>query len=271
MLAIGCIGCGNMGSALLRGMAGKLDKKETRLLCFDVDAAKTTAAQALGCEATKDAEALVSQSDILILAVKPAQMPALLNQIAGSLKKETLVVSIAAGFSLQRIRLQIGLNNVLARCMPTLTAAVDCGVFALSFDPVNLTGKAKEEIESLFGALGKCIELDETRLNAFAAYMGAAPAYIFEFAHGLAQAGLTLGFSRDDNKSMIVELLQGCAALAKKDDKTFMQFRDEVCSPGGLTIAGVNVLDRAGLAGLIVECVLVAERRGREMEDENKK
>ncbi|MDE5833303.1 MAG: NAD(P)-binding domain-containing protein [Desulfovibrio sp.] len=270
MRTIGCVGCGNMGSALMDGFAGKLNKSEWRLACFDIDAAKMDALKAAGCKPAKDAKELASSSDLLILAVKPSQMPALLDEIAPSLSKTAGVVSIAAGFSLQRIRLQIGLNNVLARCMPTITAAVDRGLFALSFDPVNLTDAAKEGIVSLFGALGKTIILEETRLNSFAAWMGAAPAYIFQFASGLAQAGLTLGFSQEINREMIGELLRGCAALAAKDNKTFMELRDAVCSPAGLTIAGVNVLDRAGLTGLIVDCVLAAERRGREMEEEKK-
>lgn len=265
MRTIGCVGCGNMGSALLRGWASKADKSQWRLICRDNDAAKMDALKPLGVEPAKDLGDLCAQSDVLVLAVKPAQMAALLDEIGSRLKPDAVVISVAAGFNLQRIRLALGLKNALARCMPTITAAVDRGVFALSFDPVNYTEKVKEEVCSLVGLLGKYLVLTESHLDNFAAYMGAGPAYVFAVMQGLAQAGLTIGFPQETNRELLIELFAGCAALAQKDGKSFTQLRDDVCSPGGLTIAGVNVLDRAGLSGILVDCVLAAARRAREM------
>ena len=267
MQTIGCVGCGNMGGALLRGFAEKLDKGRWALACFDVDASKMEALKPLGVAPAKDAASLAASADVLVLAVKPAQMPALLDEIAPRLKAGAAVVSVAAAVSLQKIRLQIGLKNVLARCMPTITAAVDCGVFALSFDPVNLTQEARDDIEGLFKNLGQCLTLEETRLNAFAAFAGAGPAYAFAFMGALAQAGLTLGFPREVSRELVIDLMRGCAALARKDGKAFAELRDDVCSPGGLTIAGINELDRAGMTGAVVDAVLEASRRGREMEE----
>lgn len=271
MQTLGCIGCGNMGSALLRGFASALDKSAWQIICNDLSDTKMHALEDLGISALNDPKDVCAKSDILILAVKPAQMPSLLDSLRTSLKKNTIVVSIAAGYSLQYLRLLLGIDNVLVRCMPTITAAVDRGIFALTFDPLNLDQQTQNEVTTLFESLGMCVTLTEPALNDFAAFVGAGPAYVFACMQGLAQAGLTLGFTHEQNRKMMIELFAGCAELAKRNDKSFNDLKDSVCSPGGLTIAGINVLDGHGLNNIMVDAVKAAKYRGNEMEKDNSK
>ena len=103
-------------------------------------------------------------------------------------------------------------------------------------------------------------------LYRLSALIGAGPAYVFEMMQGLVQAGVTLGFQHKEARRMVAALFVGSARMAEQSPAPLMQLRDEVCSPGGLTIAGVNHLDRVGLLGQLVDAVLAADARGREME-----
>ena len=151
--------------------------------------------------------------------------------------------------------------------MPNTPALVGKGVFALCFDD-KVPAQSKEDILSFFSQLGVCLELPESRFTAFSALIGAGPAYVFGMMQGLVQAGVTLGLGRKECRDMVAALFEGSAVMAARSDTPLMELRDQVCSPGGLTIAGVNVLDRAGLSGLLVDAVLAADQRGREMEKE---
>ena len=263
---IGCIGCGNMGFALMSGFASRLSKDEYHLCVYSRTPGKMQPLESMGVEIMRGVAETAENSDILIFAVKPSQMPGVLQDAQPKMAEGKAGVSIAAGFPLARLRSMLGDECFIARCMPTTTAMVGKGVFAFCVDPVVLSQDLEKEIIQIFTSLGMCVPLPESRFTDFSALVGAGPAYIFALMHGLLQAGVTLGFSREEGAKMLSQLLAGCGELAVMKGKSFIQLRDEVCSPGGLTIAGVNVLDRAGLTGLLVEAVRKAEERGREME-----
>lgn len=263
---MGCIGCGNMGSALLKGFAARLDESEWSLAGYNRTPEKMLVLKEQGIEAMPGVAELVSMADVIILAVKPGQIPEVLKQAKGLLTSQKIVISVAAGVRLTTLRSLAGSKCALARCMPTTTALVGRGVFAFCFDDANFTRLRQLELLELFDRIGYCVELAENRFTDFSALIGAGPAYVFSVLQGLAQAGLTLGFPQELSRKMLTELFAGASELAARQPKNFMQLRDDVCSPGGLTIAGVNVLDRAGLSGILVDGVLAAAKRGREME-----
>lgn len=263
---IGCIGYGNMGSAILNGFASRLDRGQWTLCCHEHDQAKMAALEAQGIVGAADIAEVAKKANILIFAVKPQQMPAVLEAAQPCMNAGKIAISIAAGVSLASLRSQLGDKCGIARCMPTTTARAGRGVFAFCFDPLNLEKQWQAEVLKLFGRLGYCQELPEAQFTSFTALIGAGPAYIFAIMHALTQAGVTLGLGPGDCRRMVSELVAGCAALAQAENEDFMRLRDNVCSPAGVTIAGVNVLDRAGLTGLLVDAVLAAARRGRELE-----
>lgn len=264
--AIGCIGCGNMGSALLKGFASHLDENEWKLCGFNRSPEKMLALREQGIEAMPGIPELVAASDLIILAVKPNQVSEVLKQAKPALNSQKTLVSVVAGCQLATLRSLAGNKCALARCMPTTTALVGRGVFAFCFDDANFTRLKQLELLELFDKLGYCVELPEKRFTQFSALIGAGPAYVFAVMQGLSQAGLTIGFTLEQTRRMLTELFAGSAELAARQPKSFIQLRDDVCSPGGLTIAGVNVLDRAGLSGLFVDAVEAAYARGKEME-----
>ncbi len=263
---IGCIGCGNMGSAILKGFAARLDEKEWHLCGFNRSPEKMLALKEQGIDAMPSIPDLVAQSDLVIVAVKPGQAAEVLKLAKPQLTAQKTLISIMAGVQMGTLRSLAGNKCALARCMPTTTALVGRGVFAFCFEDANFTRLRQLELLELFDEIGYCVELPESRFTDFSALIGAGPAYVFAVMQGLMQAGLTLGFPQEQSRKMLTELFAGSAELAARQSKNFMQLRDDVCSPGGLTIAGINVLDRAGLSGLLVDAVLAAAKRGTQME-----
>lgn len=261
-----CIGCGNMGSAILLGLAHSIRNNSLSLYGCNRSPEKMKRLETEGIASIPDIASATAMADILVLAVKPAQIPDALKQAAATLRKEVIVLSVAAGIGIKTIREILGNKGRIARCMPTTTALAGRGVFAFCFEKGNFPAEEQTRILELFSHLGYCIELAENKFTNFSALIGAGPAYVFAFMHGLSQAGITLGFTRDECRKLIVELFAGSAKLAETQPKSFSDLRDDVCSPAGLTIAGVNVLDRAGLSGLLVDAVLAATARGKEME-----
>lgn len=263
---IGCIGCGNMGCAIMSGFADHLSRDDYHLCVYDKHPEKMDCLKAKDVQIMNSIGETAANSDILIFAVKPHQMSEALQEAQPEMKKNKTAISLAAGIGLSHLRLMLGDDCMIARCMPTTTALAGRGVFALCFDPIAIIPETETTIMELFQNLGMCLDLPESRFTSFSALIGAGPAYIFAFMHGLVQAGLTLGFEIGQSEKMFAELMAGCASLAATQHKSFMELRNAVCSPGGLTIAGINVLDRAGMTGTIIEAVEKAEERGREME-----
>ena len=262
-LTVGCIGCGNMGSAILAGLA----RKGGYVLCgYNRSLEKMYPLEKLGIQRLESPIAVAKTADILVLAVKPYQIEAILQELHEGLNKNTVLVSVAAGIGRERLARAIDNACPVVRCMPNTPALAGKGVFALCFEDPTLSGTQIDTIRTLFSALGLCIDMPESKFTAFSALIGAGPAYVFAMMQGMVQAGVTLGFQHSEAREMVTAVFDGCAAMAGSSTTPLMQLRDAVCSPGGLTIAGVNVLDRAGLAGLLVEAVLAANIRGKEME-----
>ena len=262
-LKIGCVGCGNMGGAIMAGLA---QKGGYELCGFNRTASRMRPLEELGVRVLESPLAVAQAADVLVLGVKPYQAADVLAQMRPGLTADKTVVSVAAGVSRQRLTQAVDGLCPVVRCMPNTPALVGMGVFALCFEDPALPDARKADILALFNALGVCVELPESKFTAFTALIGAGPAYVFAMMQGLVQAGVTLGFQHKESRDMVAALFGGCATMVEQSTKPLMQLRDDVCSPGGVTIAGVNVLDREGLIGLLVDSVLAANARGKEME-----
>ena len=266
-MMIGCIGCGNMGGALLEGLLHSAPQG-SRFCAYTRTPSRLAHLEAQGVLRLKSAREVAEQADLLLLCVKPAQVSAVLKDIAGVLTAEKVLLSVAAGVSLASLARDSGAVCPLVRCMPDTPALVGKGVFAFAFSE-NLSREQAEEILTLFRALGLCFELAESQFAAFSALIGAGPAYIFAMMQALVQAGVTLGFSHDSSRKMVQALVEGCAVMAEKTPVHLARLKDNVCSPHGLTIEGVNVLDRRGFSGIVLDAVLAATARGLAMEKES--
>uniref|UniRef100_B8DNF5 Pyrroline-5-carboxylate reductase n=1 Tax=Nitratidesulfovibrio vulgaris (strain DSM 19637 / Miyazaki F) TaxID=883 RepID=B8DNF5_NITV9 len=264
---LGCIGCGNMGAAILRGLSGR---QGLSLLGYNPTPAKVLALADAGVRAMPDAATLAAQADVVLLGVKPYLVPDVLRAIAPSLTPGKVVVSIASGVSIAAMKAAIaeagGPECPVVRVMPNTPAMVGKGVYALCFEDPALDVPRRDLVRGLFESIGTVIVLPEARFTAFTAVVGCGPAYVFYFMEAVTEVAVTLGFTRQDATELVKGLFSGSVALAEQSGTHLSVLREQVCSPAGNTIAAMNQLDREAVRGRIMDAVLAAYRRGLEME-----
>jgi pyrroline-5-carboxylate reductase len=227
-MVVGFIGSGNMAAAMARGWAGDFPG----MLFSDSGSGKAAALAAeLGGEAASNAE-VAERSDLLVLAVKPAQ----LERVAGELGAARQVVSILAATPLERLRGAFPQAEVL-RVMPNLGVEVGKGVLCV-------VGEASEEVRRKLAALGHVVELPDADFDEATAIMGCAPAYLALAVEALADAGAAAGLDAELARELVVETTAGTAELLRARHPA--DIRQAVTSPGGSTEAGLEALDRAG-------------------------
>lgn len=260
---VGIIGCGNMGSALARGIAkNQMLREKFPLVVFSRGEKGRAAMQAADIVTVASASALAQQADYIILAVEPEQIAGVLAEIAPLLTMNKVVISVAAGVSLRQLREASGNRCPVVRVMPNTLVAVGEGLFGLCADDPTISKAQRDVVRELFSGLGHVIEVPEDKMNAFSALAGCGPAYVYYFAEALIEAGVTMGMKRPDATSIAYSLLRGSAALATGEGTHPSLLRERVTSPGGMTIAGTNRLDALGVRGALVNAVLAAKARG---------
>ncbi|MDR3176191.1 MAG: pyrroline-5-carboxylate reductase [Desulfovibrio sp.] len=263
---LGIIGYGNMGRALALGVSGNERlNREFALAVYEKNPAAAAAAAASGIFCAQTAQDLAGDADFVLIAVKPRHVGDLLREIEPKLQKDQLLLSIAAGVSLDFLREHSKGRCPAARIMPNTPALVGRGIFGLCFGP-GVPEKKQEAVRGLLKELGLLIEVDEGRMSAMTALSGSGPGYVFHFLESLAEAGVSVGLDRADAAAIALELLRGSAEMAAQSGLHPAILREQVASPAGTTIAGINLLDRGGARGLLVDAVRAAYDRSLEME-----
>ena len=261
--AIGCVGCGHMGGAILGGLA---ERCSYTLYGYNRTRERMRGLMGKGVKSMADMASLARGSDIILVAVKPYLVETTLRQLRPHLTKDKVLISVAAGVSMGALQDAVEHICPVVRCMPNTPALVGAGVFALCFEDPLLNEEQKAFVLQLFSHIGLPLEMPEKNFTAFSAVVGAGPAYVFHFMNAVVQAGVTLGFPRGEAERMVTALFEGSVRMAAASNTSLTDLRDQVCSPGGLTIAGINHLDRTAVRGHIIDAILAADQRGREME-----
>ncbi len=260
---LGVIGLGNMGSAIVRGLDGRED---VELFGLDADKDKM---QALSEETSLTAATslfeLLEDAEYLVVAVKPNQVPGLLKEACTRLRPAHVVISIAAGITLEQLKNCVSGVCPVVRVMPNTPAMVRSGVFAMCVDDPMLKDDHKAFVGELFTPLGEVHQLSDGLFDSFTAVVGSGPAYVFYFMEALMEAAVTLGFTRDMADKMVKGLFKGSTALARESEHHVSILREMVSSPAGTTIAALNHLDRTAVRGAIIDAVRAACERSKEM------
>ncbi|MFP4213218.1 MAG: pyrroline-5-carboxylate reductase [Desulfohalobiaceae bacterium] len=263
MTRLGFIGAGNMGGALLRGWAAE---PGLELAACDPDRDRLQAlAGETGLQALDSARQVVQDSDYVFLAVKPHLTDKMLQETADLLQPSQVVVSIAAGVRLDRLSQALAGACPVVRVMPNTPALIGSGVFAVCFPDSGLHQESQDFLLQLFGRLGRVHQLQEKDMDAFTALIGSGPAYVFHFLQSLVQAGVSLGFSREQAKDMVLGLAQGSVRMADEGQEPLSELLEQVCSPAGTTIQGINHLERRAVRAAVIDAVQAAWQRGREL------
>ncbi len=261
---IGFIGCGKMGMAIIKGLVDSGLMNGNRIKGFDV--ADSEWAQTLtqwGVEPVASNEEMVSQCDVVVLAVKPQYaVPAL-----GEIREQSagkLFISIVAGLPSQVIEESLDPTARVVRVMPNTPALVRQGASAICPGP-----SAKEAdldlATELMACVGVVVRVNEEHMDAVTGMSGTGPAFVFLFLEGLIGAGVRLGMTWPNAKTLAYQTVKGAAILAQEAEMHVAQLRDDVTSPGGTSSAGLYVMDKAGMKAIISEAVAEAAHRAEEL------
>lgn len=265
MFKIGLIGCGKMGGALLRGVVSSLGKDKIHAALSDVVPQAVEALKdSLGCKTTSGTPAEVAAaSEIIIIAVKPHDVQALCQTLA-KVKGQRLCISIAAGIPLADLESWLGGKQRVIRCMPNTPALVGAG--AAAFSRGKLVGDADAGLASrILGAVGIVTEVPERLLDAVTGLSGSGPAYIYTVIEALADGGVLMGLPRAASVQLAAQTVLGAAKMVLETGKHPAALRDEVTSPGGTTIAGLEQLEAKSLRSALMKAVRAATEKSKQL------
>jgi pyrroline-5-carboxylate reductase len=267
-LRIGLLGAGAMGEALAGGLVAAGVPAE-RVRATDPEPARRAAvAQALGIAVGDDNAALVRESDVVVVAVKPplvGRVLAALRKDAGAGLARPLWVSIVAGASLAKLGAELPAGARVVRAMPNTPALVRAGATAFVANAAA-TATDRAVAQALFESVGLTWEApDEGLLDAVTGLSGSGPGYVFVFLEALADAGVRAGLPREAAHRLACQTVLGSARLALESGLHPGQLKDRVTSPGGTTIAGLARLEAGGLRAAVLDAVEAATRRSREL------
>jgi pyrroline-5-carboxylate reductase len=258
------VGGGRMGEAITKGLidAGSLDAERVVIAEPDPQRRETLHATHHVGVAAHASEAVYA-ADIVLLAVKPQVLDGVVRELAGALGR-ALVVSIAAGVSIARLETLLPPGTPVVRVMPNTPAMVRVGMSVVSGGS-EADAEHVDLVRSLFAELGDAIVLDERFQDAAGAISGCGPAYVALFVDALARAGVRHGLARDVAQRLAVQTLVGTAELIRATGQHPEQLIDAVTSPGGTTIAALEVLEARGFRAALADAVSAAVARSKEL------
>lgn len=260
----GFIGCGNMGGALAEAASRSIGEGELLLADQDLEKARTLAARIGGKVASN--EELAAECDFLILGVKPQMMGSLLKALSRHLearREKPVLVSMAAGLSLDNLRGMLGVECPWIRIMPNTPALVGEG--RILYAAPGVAPAAKAAFLKLFEGAGELLELEERLIDAGSALSGCGPAFVYLFIEALADGAVACGLARKDALALAAGTVYGSAKMVLETGAHPGVLKDAVCSPAGSTIAGVAALEQASFRGAAMAAVIKAYEKTRQL------
>nr|WP_199771377.1 pyrroline-5-carboxylate reductase [Erwinia persicina] len=265
---VGFIGCGNMSKAIIAGLVNAGHITPENILVFDHKPETNQAMQQqYGITPAGSAEEVAREANILFGAVKPNVILSVLKDIAGSLNKETLIVSIAAGVTLDALATVLGHDRKIVRVMPNTPALVNEGMTSVTPN-VLVTAEEAHEVVEIFNGFGKAALVPEYLIHAVVGVSGSAPAYVFMFIEAMADAAVLGGMPRAQAYQFAAQAVKGAAQMVLETGKHPAELKDMVCSPAGTTIEAVRVLEQKGFRSAVIEamhqCMAKSEQMSRQ-------
>ena len=268
----GFIGAGNMGSALARAVCKSIGPDS--VLISDKSQVKAKLlAEELKCSYA-DNNAVASEAKFIFLGVKPQMMADMLSSIKPVLEGRSdrfVLISMAAGLSISSLNKMLGSKMPIIKIMPNTPVAVGKGMLLYTNSDLVFMDEIGEFCDALKFA-GKIDRINEELIDAASALSGCGPAFVYLFAEALSDAGVECGLQRAKALEYAAQTLSGAAELLLTSSKHPGQLKDEVCSPGGSTIAGVHSLEESAFRGTVMNAVRASFERTKELgcaEDEN--
>jgi pyrroline-5-carboxylate reductase len=271
-MKISFIGGGNMATALIAGLAGKVARgADIHVIDPNPEALEKLRAQ-YGVGTAPEIGATVAASDVIVLAVKPQQMRDVALRLQSQLQvgqdRRPLVLSIAAGIRAKDLSRWLGGYGAIVRTMPNTPALIGQGITGM-VAMAGVSEAQRQAADSILRAVGKTVWLEsEDMIDPVTAVSGSGPAYVFFFLEAMQQAALEMGLSAEQGRELAIATFTGAAQLAAQSDEPVEVLRQRVTSKGGTTYAAITSMEQAGVKQAIVEAMKAAAARGRELGDE---
>ncbi|OGS46365.1 MAG: pyrroline-5-carboxylate reductase [Euryarchaeota archaeon RBG_16_67_27] len=268
---IGIAGVGKMGEALVKGLVVGRVVPPARIRVSDAlpHRSKEIAAK-YGVQAVPSTSKLAEAADILVLAAKPKDMPALLDSVAGHARKGALVITLAAGVRTAFVERILGPNVHVVRIMPNLACAVGEGATAFALGR-SATDHDALVVEEMFGSLGRVTMVEEPMLDAVTGLSGSGPGFIAALANYMIEGGVRSGLPKDVAYKLALQTMKGTAELLLSDSIEPMTLFKAVATPNGTTEAGWKVMEERGVPQAISDGIVAASKRAAELADETAK
>lgn len=259
------IGGGNMASSIFGGLLREDCRAENIYVC-DPDQQKLDELQRhYGVNVSTHNDDFVALADVLVLAVKPQVMHQVVEALASKVRKETLIVSVAAGIREKDFSRWLDGEFAIVRCMPNTPSLVQSGACGL-YANQHVTEAQHDLAESLMRAVGIVVWLeDESQMDAVTALSGSGPAYIFLVMEAMEKAAETLGLPPEQAKLLTAQTTLGAAKMAMESEEEVAELRYRVTSPGGTTEQGVNMLLQEGVVDAFAQALQAASNRSKEL------
>jgi pyrroline-5-carboxylate reductase len=263
-LQMGFLGAGRMATALAKGwLRASLIHPEGCRASDPLASARQGFTAETGCPAVWGNREIIPGSEVLVLAVKPQSMPALLEEIRPVLKGQ-LLISIAAGITLRQLDAGLGPDCRLIRVMPNTPCLI--GASASGYSPSDkATAEDIALVGRLLNAVGVAFPLPEHLLDAVTGLSGSGPAFVYLMIEALSDGGVRVGLPRDVATALAAQTVLGAAKMVLETQSHPGVLKDMVASPGGTTIAGLHALERGGVRGALIDAVEAATRRAVEL------
>ena len=262
---IGFIGAGNMGGAMIGGIchSGLITPAQIFASDYSKEALSRLEA-AYGIRTASDNLEVARESDILFLAIKPNKFAEVLPTIAASLKKDCLIVSIAAGQSIRTVQSLLGTNVKIVRAMPNTPALVGEGMSALCCNEL-VSEEELRYVKNLFECFGKAEIVAENMIDTVIGVSGSSPAYVYMFIEAMADAAVADGMPRQMAYKFAAQSVLGAAKMVLETGTHPAVLKDAVCSPGGTTIEAVAALEAGGLKGTVIAAQRACVQKSKDM------
>lgn len=260
------IGAGNMARSLINGLLNS-GYPGSAITASDPLASQRESLAALGIQALEDNNVACADADIIVLAVKPQVLGAVIGAIS-TIRPDQLLISIAAGVPVASLSAWTSADQAIVRCMPNTPALMGAGITAL-YSNEQVSKSQRQLAERILDAAGKTLWVDtEDLLDAVTAVSGSGPAYFFYLMEAMIEAGTRLGLDAATARKLTIETAYGAAVMAREGSENPTTLRQNVTSPGGTTERALSILDAAGVKDTLNAALAGAMSRSQELAEE---
>lgn len=264
---IGFIGTGHLAQSLLSAIDREGIARKDEIALYDIDNVKRDRLKAEGYTFVKKEEEVVKQSDIIFLTVRPVDLKNVLRVIAPEVNMQKVLISVAAGISIDFIKTTLKKECKVVRAMPNTPAKYGVGATAIAYD-LPMTYGEINAVKKILSSAGLVEILPEEQMNAIVSVNGSGPAYIYIVIKAMIDYALSQGIDERVARRMVLQTVQGATEMISRSDEEIDSLIEKVCSPNGTTEAAVDFLERKYFPQILGDAMNACTKRANQLEEE---